>query len=107
MEFDDNTPASDEQRRLAESKKITLQPVHTGIQPEDLPDAEIAARHINEPAVANVENDTEQNKPPLQPSSGLLNQPEDDKRASGGFTVAIVAAAAFIALAFGAFYFFM
>jgi hypothetical protein len=105
MEFDNNTPVSDEQRRLAEAKKITLQPVHADIQPEDLSDSEIATRHINEPAVANIENDTEQNQAPLQPSSGLLSQPEADKRSSG-FTVAIVAAAAFSALLVGTFLFF-
>ena len=107
MEFDNTTPVSDEQRRLAESKKITVQPVHADIQPDDLPASEIAAHHLNAPAIANIEDDTEQNKAPIQPSSGLLSQSEDDKRTSGGFTVAIVAAAAFVALAFGAFYFFL
>jgi hypothetical protein len=105
MEFDNNTPVSDEQRRLAESKQITLHPVHTDIQPEGPSGSEIVARHLNEPAIANIENDTEQNKEPLQPSDGLLGQPEADKRASG-FTIAIVAAAALSVLLIGTFLFF-
>jgi hypothetical protein len=72
MEFDNNTAVSDEQRRLAEAKKITIQPVHTDIQPDDLPDAEIATRHVLEPAIPNIESDTEQNTMPLQPSGSVL-----------------------------------
>jgi hypothetical protein len=105
MEFDNNTPVSDEQRRLAESKQITLQPVHADIQPEDQSDSEIATRHINEPAIANIENDTEQNKEPLRPSDGLLSHSEAGEHTSG-FTIAIVATAAFSALLLGGFFFF-
>ena len=104
MEFDNNTPVSDEQRRLAESKKITVTPVHSDIRPEDLSASEIVAQHLNAPAIANVENDTEQNKAPVQPSNGLLKQSET--RTGSGFTVAIVAAAALSALAVGVFFFF-
>ena len=72
MELDTNTPVSDEQRRLAESKKITVQPMHTDLRPDDLPDAEIATRHILEPAIPNIEADTEQNTKPIQPSKSIL-----------------------------------
>ena len=105
MEFDNNTPVSDDQRRLAESKKITLQPVHTNIQPDDLPGSEIAAHHVNEPAIANLESDTEQDKTFIQPSEGLLHQSEATKNGSG-FTIGIVAAAAVITLLVGGFLFF-
>lgn len=74
MEFDNNTPVSDEQRRLAEAKKITIQPVHTDIQPDDLPDAEIATRHVLEPAIPNVSSDVEQNTAPIAPSAGVLKR---------------------------------
>jgi len=74
MEFDNNTPASDEQRRLAEAKKITIQPVHTDIQPDDLPDTEIATRHVLEPAIPNVSTDVEQNTTPIAPSAGVLKR---------------------------------
>ena len=104
MEFDNNTPVSDEQRRLAESKKITVNPVHSDIQPEELSASEIAAHHLNAPAIANIENDTEQNKASVQPSTGLLKQSET--RTGSGFTIAIVAAATLSALAIGVFFFF-
>jgi hypothetical protein len=104
MEFDNNAPVSDDQRRLAESKKITLQPVHTDVQPDDLADTEIAARHLNEPAIANVETDTEQNSAPMQPSAELLARPDGEKRSSGSI-VAVMAIAAFSALALGLFFF--
>ena len=71
MEFDTNSPVSDEQRRLAETKRITLQPVHADIAPEPIPDAEIAANYDNSPAVANIDIDTEQNAELIQPSRGL------------------------------------
>ncbi|HTJ73255.1 MAG TPA: hypothetical protein VL481_01520, partial [Verrucomicrobiae bacterium] len=74
MEFDNNTPASDEQRRLAEAKKITIQTVHTDIQPDDLPDTEIATRHVLEPAIPNVSTDVEQNTTPIAPSAGVLKR---------------------------------
>lgn len=73
MEFDTTTSVSDEQRRLAEAKKITVQPVHSGLQPDDLPDAEIATRHILEPAIPNVDSDIEQNVAPIRPSKSVLN----------------------------------
>jgi hypothetical protein len=72
MELDTKSPVSDDERRLAESKKLTLEPVHADVGPDDLPDAEIAARHINEPAIANLENDTEQTAAVVQPSKGHL-----------------------------------
>lgn len=75
MEFDNNdtnTPITDEQRRLAASKKVTLQPMHGDISPEGQTDAEIAAHHLAGPAIANVPNDTEQNTRPVMPSKEYL-----------------------------------
>lgn len=92
MEFDNNAPVTDDQRRLAESKKLTLQPVHTDVQPDAPADAEIATSHLNEPAIANVETDTEQNVAAVQPSSGLLADKADEKH-SGGSTTAYVSVA--------------
>jgi hypothetical protein len=106
MELDTNSPVSDEQRRLAESKKLTLQPVHSEVIPEDLPDAEIAARHMNEPAIANAKNDTEQDVAVIQPSGGLLQEQRTEGR-TNGLVIATVAVAISITLLFGVFYFFM
>jgi hypothetical protein len=66
MEFEKNTPVSDEQRRLAETKKMTLQPVHSDITPEAISDSEIANRHINGQPISNVSTDIEQDAPTLR-----------------------------------------
>jgi len=71
MEFDNNAPVSDEQRKLAEAKRVTLQPIHTDIAPDPRPDAEIAANHLVEPPVANTSNDTEQETRPIEPSASI------------------------------------
>lgn len=73
MEFEENRPTSEADRRLAEAKKLTLQPVHTDIQPEGLLDSEIAARHVNGPAIANISNDTEEATTQLQPTQSFLD----------------------------------
>lgn len=92
MEFDSNTPISDEQRKLAEAKRITLQPLHSDISPEPRPDSEIAAHHLVEPAAPNVSNDTEQTAAPIEPSSSL-SQP-NVTRATPNQAAKIVAIAA-------------
>lgn len=74
MELETNTPVSDDARLLAQSKKLTLQPVHADVAAEDLPDSVIVAQHINAGAVANVDSDTEQNAPTITP----LDQPSDN-----------------------------
>jgi hypothetical protein len=73
MEFDSNSPVNDEARRLAESKKLTLQPVHTDVAPEEI-EGETVARHLAGPAIANVSNDIEQDTASIQPSEGILQQ---------------------------------
>ena len=91
MEFEKNTPASDEDRRLAETKKLTLEPLHTDIAPEDEPDAAIISRHLNAGALANAPNDTEQAQAPVKPSSGLLEPAEQPKTTiKRGKTVIVV-----------------
>jgi len=95
MEFDNqNTPVSDDQRRLAESKKLTLQPVHGDVAPEETPDSEIAAHHLSDPAIANVTNDTEQTASLVQPSKGLLAEhpAESARKKRSPLPVVIVAA---------------
>ncbi len=72
MEFDKETPVSDEERRLAETKKLTLQPVHADVAPDEMSDGETVARHLAGPAIANAPNDTEQDTRPVMPSKELL-----------------------------------
>lgn len=66
MEFETNTPANDEARRLAESKKLTLQPLHADTTPDERPDTEIVAKHIIEGPVANLANDSEETSKTMQ-----------------------------------------
>lgn len=76
MEFDKNTQTiSDEARRIAETKQVTLQPIHGDVTPEDRPDAEIVANHMSAPPIANASNDTEQTAPLIQPSRELDDTP--------------------------------
>jgi len=105
MEFDNTTSVSDEQRHLAQSKKITVQPLHEDTAAESLSDTEIATRHLIEPAIANIAADTEQNAAPLQPSEGLISALEADKQANR-FVIAAIAAAASGTLLLGIFFFF-
>lgn len=67
MEVDTNTPVSDEARLLAQSKKLTLQPVHTEVTPEDLPDSVVVSQHLARGAMANIAMDTEQNAATIIP----------------------------------------
>jgi len=60
MEFEKNAPVSDEQRRLADSKKITLQPTRTDIAPEDVSESEIASTHINGQPIDDIHNNVTQ-----------------------------------------------
>ncbi|MNH50012.1 hypothetical protein D3C73_16160 [compost metagenome] len=80
MEFETNQPADDDQRRLAEAKKITLQPLHAGITPDPIPDAEIAARRSLETS-PNISIDTENTTVSqlIQPSKSALNKSTIDQ----------------------------
>lgn len=73
MEFEKNAPVSDEARRLAETKKITLKPIHGNVAPEELSDSVVAAQHINGQPLANAGHASEQNTPLVQPSKEVLS----------------------------------
>lgn len=72
MEFEENKPTSDEDRRRAESKKLTLQPVHADVIPEPLSPSESAVHYDNAPAVANISSDTEEIASVMQPTKSLI-----------------------------------
>lgn len=100
MEFEENKPTSDADRRLAEAKKLTLQPIHADITPDTLPDTELAAHHVNEPAIANISNDTEAAATFIQPTNSILGQQHGtSKSQSKLITSLILGAAVFITLA--------
>ena len=98
MELDNNSPVSDEQRHLAEAKKITLQPLHTDVQPEDRPDAEIVAQHMRETPLANIPSDIEQDTMPMQPSKELLGRKDTKKPARTGVVLAVTLPVAALAV---------
>lgn len=72
MEFEANAPTSDADRQRAETKKLTLQPLHNDVTPDNLEDSEIATRHIIAPAIANISNDTEESTSYISPTKSLL-----------------------------------
>lgn len=80
MELDTNTPVSDEARLLAQSKKLTLQPVHTEVAAEDLPDSVIVGQHLARGAMANIAMDTEQNIPTIVPLDEATSPMPGDKK---------------------------
>jgi hypothetical protein len=59
MEFEDNQPTDDEHRLLTEAKKVIIKPLHTGVMPDPIPDAEIAAHTNTTGTTPNTLNDTE------------------------------------------------
>ena len=61
MELETNTPTPDEARLLAQTKKLTLQPVHADVTADDLPDSVLVAQHLTSGPVGNIDIDTEQN----------------------------------------------
>lgn len=61
MELETNTPTPDEARLLAQSKKLTLQPVHDDVAADDVPDSVLVAQHLTSGPVGNIAIDTEQN----------------------------------------------
>lgn len=75
MEFENNQPTDDEQQRLAAAKKVTLQPLHAGITPDPIPDAEIAAR-ITQETSPNIASDAEDTTAArlVQPSKSALDK---------------------------------
>jgi hypothetical protein len=90
MEFEENKPTSDEDHRLAEAKKLTLQPVHADIMPDALPDTELGARHLNEPAIANMANDTEAAATFIQPTSSILGQRRTSSKSQGKLIASLI-----------------
>lgn len=81
MNENDLRPITDEDRRLAESKKLTLNPIHNRITSDDVPDEQIATNHLVNPPIANAPNDTEQDSQPIKPVSGT-QQPTPTHNAS-------------------------
>lgn len=59
MEFENPSSTRDEDRRLADTAKVIVTPLHSEIIPEPMPEAEMVAREINRAPQSNTLNDTE------------------------------------------------
>ena len=96
MEFDNNTQINDEQRRLAEAKKLVLQPIHSDIAPESTANANDTSS-INISPIANIESDTEQNATLIQPAGAIDTlDKQDNKKQTIIFASATVISAGLI-----------
>jgi hypothetical protein len=73
MEFETNTPINDDQRRLAEAKRLSLEPLDPSLHPDEVSEDYTVAKHLREPAIANVPNDVEQNTAAVQPTPSLVS----------------------------------
>lgn len=70
MEFEPNQPITDEARILAQTKKVTLNPVDPFLKPEDTPDPILVPE-----THANIDQDSEttgDSSHLINPSSGVL-----------------------------------
>lgn len=99
MEFEKDAPVSDEQRRLAETKKITLQPTHADVVPEDISDSEIANQHINGQPTGNVHKDIEQEAPLLGHADHTTNTSPSQTRKQSMLMIVIIVGVSSIAIA--------
>lgn len=82
MDQNNSRPITDEDRRLAESKELTINPAHIRVVADDVPDEQIATNHLVSPPIANAPNDTEQNSRPVQPSPGSLKDEQAQSKPS-------------------------
>lgn len=73
MEFEKAEIVDDEQRLLAQTKQVTLQPLDPFLKPEDAPDPIVMNEtHSN---IARDNENTAENQSTIQPSRGILNTP--------------------------------
>jgi len=99
MEFEKNTSVSDEQRRLAETKKLTLEPVHNDVAPEDISDSQVVAQHLMNPAIENAPNDIEQSKRVVTPAKSTPDTAPQTSRTPKSSTKIIAGAVILLCVA--------
>lgn len=78
MEFEGDKPISEDEVRLAQSRQVTLQPLHSDVTPDALPDEAVASAHLSSDAIGNVAGDIEQDAPLVRPPVGatILASPD-------------------------------
>lgn len=104
MEFENTTPASDEDRRFAEAKRLTLQPIHADVTPDVLLDSRAAAS-VEETQLAAVANyDTEEATARILPTKSLLDDKASERPQAYKLMVGVsIGVAVFTGLAIFAF----
>lgn len=82
MEFEGDKPVSEAERHLAESRQVTLQPLHGDIVPDALPAEAVAAAHLNGEVIGNVVGDIEQEAPLVQPlpDAAVITDPKTSQK---------------------------
>lgn len=95
MEFETNTPVSDDARALAQAKKVTIEPLHADVMADDTPDSVIVANHLRDGALANISNDIEQDTPQITVTASAIPTPQPHNSPK----LYILTAAGFVALA--------
>jgi hypothetical protein len=76
--MDSNTTielTSEDERRQAEARNVTIEPLHQDITPESEPDSVAVAQHVNGPAIANAPNDIEQDSTLILPAKETVTTP--------------------------------
>lgn len=96
-EFAKDQPVSDDERRLAEGRKLTLDPLHSDIQPEEVPALESMATEratISQSNPINDSEDTAEDDQLLKPATSKLAEKTILHKAPARhhFTLVIVAA---------------
>lgn len=95
MESEKNTtsPISDEMRIKAETKQVTVQPLHQDVKADEIPDSERVAHHLLAGPLANSPNDTEQT------DHSEIHQQASESSAPGRTAAFVVAAIALCGVA--------
>jgi hypothetical protein len=102
MEFEKDETINDEQRILAQTRQVTLQPLDPFLKPEDAPDPIV----MNE-THGNIDRDNEntaQNQSVIQPSQGVLNTTLNTP-AHHSFKIVLIAISLVTGIAAGAAFF--
>lgn len=112
MEFETNEAANQPQydtaaRLEAANRRLTVTPLHSEISADDLPDEQVAARHVSAPAIANAPIDLEVTAPapavPIASTESVLVAPRKPLRAvwvsvSAAITLLLIGALIFVVL---------
>jgi hypothetical protein len=96
MEFEGDKPVSEAERHLAESRQVTIQPLHADVTPNELPAEAIVAAHLSTGAVGNVTGDIEQEARPLQPLASTVSSADVAHKPVGRTALTITGLALFV-----------